>query len=40
MRLVPRSRGCQVEVGPGDVLYIPPFWFHYVQAMDACVSVR
>ena len=29
----------QVELSPGDVLYIPPFWFHYVEAVDASVSV-
>ena len=23
-----------VTVGPGDVLYVPPFWLHEVQTLD------
>ena len=24
----------EVVVGPGDVLYIPPYWFHQVETLD------
>jgi len=30
----------QVVLGPGDAVYIPPFYFHYVEALEASVSVR
>lgn len=26
-------RAMQVTLSPGDVLYIPPFWFHYIEAI-------
>jgi hypothetical protein len=29
----------EVELQPGDMLYIPPFWFHEVEALDLSVSV-
>ena len=28
-----------VTVGPGDVLYIPPLWFHNVKALTTSISV-
>lgn len=27
-------------VHPGDVLYLPPYWFHYVASLDTTVSVN
>jgi hypothetical protein len=29
-----------VDLAPGDVLYLPPFWFHHVTALDLSISVR
>lgn len=29
-----------VTLGPGDVLYIPPFWFHHVVAVERSLSVN
>ncbi len=31
--------GLVCEVTPGECLYIPPFWWHCVEAMDANVSL-
>ncbi|CAK9103964.1 Arginase 1 [Durusdinium trenchii] len=28
-----------VTVGPGDVLYLPPYWFHQVESLNDTVSV-
>ncbi len=33
-----RSLECMLE--PGDVLYIPPLWFHHVTCMGFCASVN
>src|SRR5689334_16745550 len=29
----------EVILGPGDVLFIPPFWFHYVTAVGDTISM-
>jgi hypothetical protein len=28
-----------VVLAPGDVLYLPPYWFHYVTALDTSISL-
>ena len=33
-------QGYEVEVIDGDVLYIPPFWFHSVVTMDTTLSIN
>eukprot|EP00164_Ancoracysta_twista_P003582 GFYU01004787.1.p1 GENE.GFYU01004787.1~~GFYU01004787.1.p1 ORF type:complete len:556 (-),score=72.85 GFYU01004787.1:243-1910(-) len=33
------AHGMEVIVKPGDVLYIPPYWWHQVESMDETISV-
>ena len=35
----PRARGVQVELGPGDMLYVPPYTWHYVETLSPSVSL-
>jgi len=28
-----------VDVGPGDVLYVPPFWWHTVETLSPSLSL-
>ena len=28
------------EIGPGDMLIVPPFWFHHVETLEESVSVN
>lgn len=37
--LFPSIKGYQVVVHPGDMLYVPPYWFHRVEALDEAVSL-
>ncbi len=30
----------ETTLSPGDLLYIPPMWYHYVQAIDISMSVN
>lgn len=30
----------EVVLEPGEVLYIPPMWFHAVQALELCINVN
>ena len=30
----------EANLAPGDVLYIPPLWYHHVEAVDVSVSVN
>lgn len=32
--------GIEVVVHPGDVLYLPPFWFHQVTSLETAISVN
>ena len=32
---VQKAHAVEAVIGPGDVLYIPPLWFHYVEALEA-----
>ena len=34
-----RARGLQVKLGPGDMLYVPPYTWHYVETLSPSVSL-
>ena len=34
-----KSRALQVVVEPGDVLYVPPYTWHYVETLSPSVSL-
>ena len=34
-----RARGVQVELEPGDMLYVPPYTWHYVETLTPSVSL-
>ena len=36
---VARATQLECELAPGDVVYIPPAWWHHVEALDGNVSV-
>jgi len=38
--LLQRAKGFSVILHPGDMLWLPPEWWHQVTAMDVCVSVN
>ena len=33
------SEALTVEVGPGDVLYVPPLWWHTVETLSPSASL-
>lgn len=37
---VREMKGYEVEIVDGDVLYIPPFWFHSVVTVDTTLSIN
>uniref|UniRef100_A0A7S1U632 JmjC domain-containing protein n=1 Tax=Phaeomonas parva TaxID=124430 RepID=A0A7S1U632_9STRA len=42
LKRFPSFRGAQAleaEVGPGDVLYMPPYWFHRVETTEMSLSL-
>ena len=30
----------QVTLAPGDVLFVPKKWWHYVQSLDTSISIN
>lgn len=38
--LAARARGYVASLEPGDVLYIPPGWWHAVTCLETCVSLN
>ena len=36
----PRAEAVVAEVGPGDMLVVPPYWFHHVETLEESVSVN
>ena len=34
-----RAKGIQVKLGPGDMLYVPPYTWHYVETLSPSVSL-
>lgn len=30
----------QVEVGPGDIVYVPEYWWHYVETLETSLSLH
>lgn len=34
-----RARGADVFLEPGDLLYVPPYWWHQAECLDASVSI-
>ena len=38
--LAERVRGLEVVLKPGDLLYIPPLWFHLVESLETSISVN
>ena len=35
-----RAEAVIAEVGPGDMLVVPPYWFHHVETLEESVSVN
>lgn len=27
------AKGCETVIGPGDVLYIPIYWWHHIESL-------
>jgi hypothetical protein len=34
-----RARGWDVTLEPGDLLYVPPYWWHQAECIDASISL-
>jgi hypothetical protein len=35
-----RAQPYDIEIGPGDMLYIPPFWWHQVYSLELGISAN
>ena len=33
------AKGKQIELGPGDMLFVPPYTWHYVETLTPSVSL-
>ena len=33
-----KAQAAEVIIGPGDVLYLPSYWFHYIVSLDRTVQ--
>jgi lysine-specific demethylase 8 len=38
--LLSQARPVEVLLAPGDVLYLPPYWWHQVRSLDQSISVN
>ena len=38
--LAGKTRALEVILQPGDLLYMPPLWFHHVESMELSISVN
>jgi hypothetical protein len=36
--LLPQAPAAELVLGPGDLLYLPSFWFHYIVSLDKSVQ--
>lgn len=34
------SEALVAEVGPGDMLVVPPYWYHHVETLEESVSIN
>ena len=38
--LVQKAEALEITLQPGDLLYMPPLWFHHVESMEVSISVN
>ncbi|KAI6653760.1 hypothetical protein LOD99_3264 [Oopsacas minuta] len=37
---ITKATGMEITLEPGDLLYLPPLWFHHVEALETSISVN
>ena len=37
---ITKATGMEITLVPGDLLYLPPLWFHHVEALETSISVN